>query len=72
MLLVKLKEVILMKEDSRPTVIIEENYHIRSVRLNPWNQRLKAVVARTPLAWRLLVKYAIAGAMVGAVLAWLY
>lgn len=60
-----------MKDDSRQTVIVDENHHIRSVRLSPWNQRLKAAVARTPLNWYLLIKFALAGAVVGAVLAWL-
>jgi hypothetical protein len=60
-----------MKDDSRQTVIVDENHHIRSVRLHPWNQRLKSA-ALTALNWRLLIKFAMAGAVVGAVLAWLW
>ncbi|MDI9480918.1 MAG: hypothetical protein WAO57_08075 [Syntrophomonadaceae bacterium] len=59
-----------MKDTTRETVTIDENHRIRSVRLSPWSQALKTVVAKAPLNWRLLVKFALAGALVGALLAW--
>jgi hypothetical protein len=61
-----------MKDTSRETVTVDENHRIRSVRLSPWSQKLKAVVAKAPLNWRLLVKFALAGALVGALFAWIF
>ena len=60
-----------MKDTSRETVTVDENHRIRSVRLSPWSQRFKTVAARAPLNWRLLVKFALAGALLGALLAWI-
>lgn len=60
-----------MKDTSRETVTVDENHRIRSVRLSPWSQKLKAV-AKAPLNWRLLVKFALAGALVGALFAWIF
>ena len=47
-----------MKDTTRETVTIDENHRIRSVRLSPWSQALKTVVAKAPLNWRLLVNCA--------------
>lgn len=61
-----------MKDTNRPTVIIDENHHIRSVRINSWNQRLQSVMANKPLNWALLIKFTLAGAVAGFILAWIF
>lgn len=61
-----------MKDTNRPSVIIDENHHIRSVRLSSWNQRFQAVISKKPLNWAVLIKFALAGAVAGFILAWIF
>ncbi|HQD91416.1 MAG TPA: hypothetical protein PLP71_10415 [Syntrophomonadaceae bacterium] len=56
-----------MKKNNHPTVIVDENHHIRSIRLN----RFQSIISKAPLNWAVLIKFTLAGVLAGIILAWI-